>query len=406
MKILGIISEYNPFHLGHSYHLKKSKEILSPDGVIAIMSGSIMQRGEFSLLNKWQRTHLALQSGIDLVCELPFVYAGQSAENFASGAVSLLNNCGICNYLSFGSEHGDISPLNHLASYLADEPLDFKLCLKTFLDSGHSFAKARELTIQTLLGQQYSKLLNQPNNILAIEYLKALHRKKSNIRPITIKRKGAGYHSLENSTHVSATFIRKQLIENAQFNKAFNLDEKLPYPTKQIVKAMQTYNLQGDQNYLSALRFLILGQNIDKLKEIPYVSEGLEHRIRDATKTAKSLEELVDRIVSKRIPRTRVKRILANCIVSINHSQLEKLAGSKPYLRILGFNQTGQRIIKAIKDQDKIILINNARKSQNQLSEKQKKMLAYDIRATDLHNLFYENTYCYHRDLFQDPIRI
>lgn len=412
MKILGIVSEYNPFHLGHSYHLEQSKRILSPDGIIAIMSGSIMQRGEFALLNKWERTHLALISGIDLVCELPVVFAAQSAETFASGAIQILTDSGVCNYLSFGSEYGEIDSLNHLACYLADEPVAFQLKLKTFLNLGYSFAKARELTIQALLGENTAKLLSQPNNILAIEYLKALRRQKSDIIPITIKRKGAGYHSLEESTHLSATFIRKQLIQDSFFRNNQNvppiewdiqsLEEKLPYPTAQIHQAMGNYNILGDQNYLNALRFSILGKSIQKLKGIPYVSEGLEHKIRDSIKTAQTLNELIDGIVSKRIPRTRVQRILANEIINMDRSPLIK----SPYLRILGFNQTGQTMIKAIKDKGNILLINNARKSQYQLNSEQEQMLDYDIRASDLHNLFYEKKYCYHRDFFQNPIRI
>lgn len=409
MKILGIVSEYNPFHLGHFYHLKESKEILSPDGVMALMSGSIMQRGEFALLNKWERAHLALESGIDLVCELPFVYAAQSAENFASGSIDLLNESGICNYLSFGSEYGQIDNLNHLAIYLADEPIQFKLKLKNFLNLGHSFAKARELAIQSLLGERYSKLLNEPNNILAIEYLKALVRKKSLIKPITIKRKGSGYHSLEESSHLSASFIRKVLVQesflkdagNKKTSELLSLDDKLPYPIEKILNSMENYNPQGDQNYLNALRFYILGDNLEALRKIPYVSEGLEHKIRDSIKTARTINELIDNIVSKRIPRTRVKRILANCIVSMQKSNFDRCT----YLRILGFNQTGQAMIKAIKEQGKLTLINNTRKSLNQLNRKQKRILDYDIRASDLHNLFYEKKYLYHRDLFQDPIR-
>ncbi len=413
MKILAIVSEYNPFHLGHAYHLKQSREILAPDGVMAIMSGSMMQRGEFALLNKWERTHLALKSGVDLVCELPFVYAAQSAETFASGAIDLINRSGICSYLSFGSEHGEITHLNELASYLADENSSFKETLKKNLTLGHSFAKSRQLTIQSLLGEDYAKLLKQPNNILAIEYLKALHRQKSDITPITVSRTGAGYHSLEDSSHLSASFIRKQLIENNHLTTTNHksvanpkiekiLSQKLPYPPTELLKAMENYNPLGDQNYLNALRFSILGQSVSQLRKLPYVSEGLEHKIRDTCKTAPTLTGLIDGIVSKRIPRTRVQRILANCIVS-----LKALDPKQPsYLRILGFNQKGQAMIRAIKDEGRIYLINNARKSHHHLSNHQKTMLSYDIRATDLHNLFYEKHYSYHRDFWQDPIRI
>src|SRR5665647_1509914 len=174
MKILGIITEYNPFHKGHAWQLETTKKICEADGVMTLMSGSITQRGDFAIINKWERTQLALASGVDLVCELPFGYACQSAEAFARGGVKILNATGVCDFLSFGSELGELEPLKSLAEILAKEPPEFKRLLTVALGTGVSFPKAREQAIQSLLGQKASTLLATPNNILAIEYLKAL----------------------------------------------------------------------------------------------------------------------------------------------------------------------------------------------------------------------------------------
>ena len=327
MKILGIITEYNPFHKGHAWQLETTKKICEADGVMILMSGSITQRGDFAIINKWERTQLALASGVDLVCELPFGYACQSAEAFARGGVKILNATGVCDFLSFGSELGELEPLKSLATILAKEPPEFKRLLTIALGTGVSFPKAREQAIRSLLGQKASTLLATPNNILAIEYLKALIVANSTITPITVKRQGAGYHSLDSKDYLSATGIRKILLESLKnnhldSNSKLTLEDNLPYSIEALLTSMENVHSQGDERFLNALRVVILSRDVIHLKNTPYVTEGLEHKIRDALKTEKNLDALVDAIISKRIPKTRVRRILCNRILELDKNVL------------------------------------------------------------------------------------
>jgi len=413
LKILGIISEYNPFHKGHAFHLETTKKVCEANAVMTLMSGSITQRGDFAIINKWKRTQLALASGVDLVCELPFGYACQSAEAFAFGGVKILNATGVCDFLSFGSELGKLAPLQSLAKFLVTEPPEFKNLLMIALGTGVSFPKAREQAIHALLGPEMSSLLASPNNILAIEYLKALIVSESSITPITVKRQGAGYHSLDTEDCLSATGIRKILLESLETNhfdsnSKLTLENNLPYSIEALLAAMQNVSSHGDQDFLNALRVLILSRDVMHLKNTPYVTEGLEHKIRDALKTEKTLDSLVAAIISKRIPKTRVQRILCNRILELNKKTLLSFhhPSFTPYLRVLGFNSKGQAILRQIKKQGKIPILTNMSRGERLLSPAQKELLYYDIRSTDLHNLFYEKDYLYHRDYTISPIRI
>ncbi|MBC3796545.1 nucleotidyltransferase [Acetobacterium tundrae] len=413
MKILGVIAEYNPFHKGHAWQINESQKRSQCDAVMALMSGSITQRGDFAILNKWERTQLALSAGVDLVCELPVAYACQSAEAFASGGIKILNATRVCDVLSFGSEGGALDPLNNLAKFLVAEPPVFKSVLKEALSAGVSFPKARMIAIDHLLGNEASTLLRMPNNILAIEYLKSLYKTHSSISPMTVPRQGCGYHSLAASEYLSASGIRNilkdALTKTGSEKTAFNaLSRSLPYPVEKLFFPLkQNYHRHGDERFLNALRLQILAQDVYHLKSTPYVSEGLEHKIRDAVKTAETLDELVNAIISKRIPKTRVLRILSNRVLELNKQTLDTLQADAffPYLRVLGFNKTGQAILKKIKDRSDLPILTNLKKSESCLNADQRKMLTYDCRATDLHNLFYENNYCYHRDYTQSPIR-
>jgi predicted nucleotidyltransferase len=412
MKILGIIAEYNPFHMGHAWQIESSKKQTQCDGVMVLMSGSLTQRGDFAILNKWERARLALSAGVDLVCELPFGYACQSAEAFAHGGIKIFNATGVVDVLSFGSEFGHIQPLTSLAETLVHEPVEFKTFLKQELSSGVSFPKARELAIRSYLGHEAGNLLKTPNNILALEYLKALHKTQSDIDALTVKRQGAAYHSLLPSKYLSATGIRnilKDALAHPESAAAIlkALDNKLPYSTDDlIVPFKKNYNPRGDDYFLNALRLQILSNDVKHLKNTPYVSEGLEHKIRDALKIATSLDECVNGIISKRIPQTRVRRILSNRLLELDKETLKHFQSESfvPYLRVLGFNDKGQAILKAIKDQGQLPILTSLKKSRFLLTPTQNKMLYYDCRATDFHNQFYETKYCYHRDYLQSPV--
>ena len=180
-KILGIISEYNPFHLGHLYHLEKSKEIVNPDYTVAIMSGNFVQRGDSAIIDKWSRTEMALNNGIDLVIELPLVYSISSAENFAMGAIKIIDSLNMDTTISFGSENGNISVLNDVAKVLVNEPPEYLSILNHNLSLGESFPKAREHAVLMYLNdiRKYANVLSESNNILGIEYLKAIQKQKA-----------------------------------------------------------------------------------------------------------------------------------------------------------------------------------------------------------------------------------
>ena len=195
MKITGIITEYNPFHNGHLYHLNTAKKVTNCHGIVCIMSGNFVQRGEPAIIDKWKRTEMALLNGVDLVIELPTFYAVSSAEFFAKGAVDILNNIGVVDNIFFGSECGDINLLYKIAEVLTKEPKEFKLKIKENLKSGVTYAKAREKTLIDILdNEDLNEILSNSNNILGIEYIKAIIKSNSSITPLTMKREGSKYN--------------------------------------------------------------------------------------------------------------------------------------------------------------------------------------------------------------------
>ena len=216
-KVLGIIAEYNPFHNGHLYHINESKKAVNADYTIAIMSGNFVQRGDTSLVDKWSKAEMALKNGIDLVIELPLLYSISSAENFAEGSIKILNSLNLVDYLSFGSELCDVNILNEFANVLYYELKEFVSILNHELSKGFSFPKARENALLMYLNdiRKYANILSSPNNILAIEYLKALKKYKSSIVPVSIYRKKVDYNSTEIvDNFASATAIRKIAMTN------------------------------------------------------------------------------------------------------------------------------------------------------------------------------------------------
>lgn len=224
MKVVGLITEYNPFHLGHKHHLDMSKNITKADYSIAIVSGSFVQRGEPSLVDKWTKAKIAIDNGVNLVLELPFIFSTQSAELFAYGSIALLNKLNIVDYVVFGSESNNLNFLNKIASILIEEPLCYKNSLKHYIDLGNSFPVSRSNALEDYFlkykikdkdSQSINNTLKMSNNILAIEYLKALKNLNSKIKPITIQRIGSNYKdSLLNQDIASATSIRQTILNN------------------------------------------------------------------------------------------------------------------------------------------------------------------------------------------------
>ena len=231
--ILAVISEYNPFHNGHVKHLAYSKQLTKAEFSIAIISGNFVQRGEPSIVDKWTKAEMALKAGFDIVIELPTLYAISSAENFAEGAIKILNSLGIVDFLSFGSELGEISPLNDLANILYKEPKELSLLINQHVKTGVSFPRAREMALMQYFSghPKYKQALTNPNNILGIEYLKALKKYKSPIKPITIKREYSDHNSITIKKGIASSSTIRMMLQ-----KKKNIHTVVPFETYELLE--------------------------------------------------------------------------------------------------------------------------------------------------------------------------
>ena len=389
--ILGIISEYNPFHNGHLLHLQNSKKLTHTDFTIAVMSGNFVQRGDTSIVDKWTKTEMALKAGVDLVIELPTLYAISSAENFAEGAIKILNGLGVVDYVSFGSEIGEISPLNDVAQVLYKEPKEFSALIANQLRSGLSYPKARELAIQMYFGssQKYTDILQNPNNILGIEYLKALKKHKSPIRPITLKRKYSDYNSADVKSGIaSATAIRTML----QNNK--NVHYVVPYETYELLedKKKSGQIIPSLSIFSKEIMYSLRKMTLSEIASLPDVSEGLENKIKTAVNTSNNLEELISKIKSKRYTQSRIQRILLYALLNISEKDMNMSRKQMPYIRVLGFNKHGKKIISAIANHNpKLQIIVSVKKFMENNSDRHlHTMMSKDIFATNVYTLGYE----------------
>lgn len=390
--VLGIVSEYNPFHNGHILHLKKSLELTKADFTVAIMSGNFTQRGDTSIVDKWAKTEMALKQGIDLVIELPTIYAISSAENFASGAIKILNSLGIIDYLSFGSEIGEIKPLDDVATILAKEPRDFSEILKRQLRSGLSYPKAREIAMQMYFGSSpiYTEALQNPNNILGVEYLKALKRSKSNITPITIKRNYNNYNSKDVKNGIaSATAIRTMILQGK------NIHTVVPYETYDVIERLSNEGkiVASIKKFEKEIIYNLRKMTITEIANLPDVTEGLENKIKQAALSTNNLETLIEKIKSKRFTQTRIQRILLYSLLNITKKDMLTSQKITPYVRVLGFNKHGKRIISAIAENNpKIKIVVSVKKFLDDNRDMNlQNMMMKDILATNVYTLGFKN---------------
>lgn len=402
MKTLGIIAEYNPFHNGHLYHLQQSIEMSGADTVVCVMSGNFIQRGEPAIVNKWARTEMALSSGVDLVLELPSVYACASAEYFAFGAVKILDSLGIVDNLCFGSEHGSLEELLKIATILSNESENFKTDLKIHLDSGISFAAARQAALRNNLNTNNNpltaleSLMNSANNILGIEYLKALIKLKSNITPLTIQRKSNNYNSEELTGSISsATSIRKAIAQDLDNPLLQSVAATMPKTAFSIL--LDEFKKGKGPIYLEAFEKIIISEirrkDTSVLSQIAGVCEGFENRLRKAANSSGSYSELLASLATKRYPLTRIQRNIINILSGLTQVQLDMFQkhGGPQYVKVLGFNDKGRNVLARMKETCTLPVImkaSNYKKSCNPLLTQ---MLYLDNLLTDLYVLAYEN---------------
>ena len=387
-KILAIISEYNPFHNGHLYHLQKSKKLLNPVFSICIMSGNFCERGEPSIIDKWSKAEVALKCGFDLVIELPTVYSISSAENFAEGSIKLLDAFDDVT-LSFGSECGDLDTLNNIANVLFDEPKEYSTILSHELSKGLSFPKARENALLLYLNdvRKYSNILSNPNNILGIEYLKAIKKLKSKVIPFTVKRIDEGYNSLKTKDRLASATAIRNLIKN-------NEDVKKLMPTASFKILSENISHGKILNDISVFEkeiiYTLRRMSIEEISNLQDVTEGLENSIKHAANTCNNLEDLINLIKSKRYTRSRIQRILLYSILNITKKDIQNSYKVKPYIRILGASSHGKYLLSRLST-PKYPLVTSVKKFMDTTNNKiLKNMMEKDILASNIYTLGYE----------------
>ncbi len=404
MKVCAIIAEYNPFHNGHMYHINKSKEMSSADGIIVIMSGNFVQRGGPALIDKWKRSKSAVLNGADLVIELPYVYASQTAEIFAKGAVQILDSTNAIDYLSFGSESENLSELKKIAEILSEEPEEYSELLKNGLKKGLNYPAARELAVEKYLGTEIPEL-SEPNNILGIEYLKALYELNSSIEPVNIVRYKSSHNSPKLISDISsATSIRKILLENMSPDRGINeLLNTVPDSTSSELIAF--LDEHGCFNSFDKLFRFILYQLIfdsmesDSLKKMNIfdLDNDLFNRIINSINKnygkINNIEELMEKIKSKNYTLTRIRRVLSNIAMKLKSEDVYLFKNHRPnYVRVLASNKKGFDIISKIKKNSDLNIILKFSDIKTMENSTDRKMLEYEVLSTNLYNLLLDNT--------------
>lgn len=394
MKIVGLITEYNPFHLGHKYHLDQSMIKTKSTHSIAVMSSSFVQRGEPALVDKWTRAKMAIDSGVDLVIELPFVFSVQSAELFAYGAIKILDSLNIVDCISFGSENGDLEYLRKAANILVNEPMVFKNKLKENLSKGMPFSASRSLALDYYSKSldpkdiyDYANMLKESNNILGIEYLKALIRLNSPILPYTIGRVGNKYKDAEITTRMgSATGIRNRLLNDShEIVKDYVPEVAFEY-------LMDFYQRYGKFNQLSnydeILQYLFRIKGPKDLQDFMDMEIGLENRILRMALKNFDLNDLVKDVSTKRYPATRIKRILIHLLMNLKKNDIERIYDLPlEYIRVLATNKKGMEILQKISADSDVLIITKYSNYKKLRNENINLFLDFEEKATDLYFL-------------------
>ena len=417
MKVTGIIAEYNPFHKGHKYQIDYCKKKLNSDYVIVAMSGDYVQRGTPALLPKHVRAEMALRCGADLVLEMPVSVSTASAEAFAMGGVSMLEGLHIVDSLCFGSEYGEVSALMELAEILVEEPEEYRQLLKEFLSNGLSFPSARcqALTeyfrnphnftgddfdgVLTPLLNQIVQILNSPNNILGIEYCKALLRLKSNIKPVTLKRQGMGYHETlaetdgsdrfsctDGNTFASASAIRELLKATLTPETISRIASQVPDEISLLLASSLQRNEFPTEDALDPLlSYCILKENADSFCSYLDVSRDLAERIMNRSNELNGFLQAASFLKTKELTQSRIQRALLHIILGIR-----EVPATVPYARVLGFRRESSTLLKEIKDSSSIPLITKLADANSLLDESGRSFLYETVFSSNL----YEKLLC------------
>ena len=383
MKVVGIVAEYNPFHKGHAYHIKKAKELTGCDYCIVVMSGNYTQRGVPAMIDKHSRAQMALLNGADMVFELPVRFATSSAEGFATSAITLLNATGIVTDLCFGSECGDVEKLTKIAKVLLEEPEEYKEVLKRELKNGHSYPVARNMALQGLDCWDFDslKILSMPNNILGIEYIKALLKTGSKMNPATVKRQGSNYNDCSLSElYSSALAIRSSIASTENLE---NIYSDVPENVYAIMKERQNISFPiVPDDFSEMLHYKLLSEKENGFTQYIDVSPDLSDRIVKNVYQYKNYESFCDLLKTKNMTYTRISRCLLHILLDLK----TKDSVVPSYLRILGLNTGAGDLSKSLKENCSLPIISKLADAKKQLSEEAFELLKEDVFSSNLYD--------------------
>lgn len=375
MKICACIAEYNPFHLGHLKHIEYIKNTLGAEKLIVIMSGNFTQRGEIAVLNKFTRAKEAVIAGADMVIELPTVFATGNAEVFAKGAVSIINSLGVVDGLCFGVESGNREEYIELAKFMNDESKDFKRALKEQLDSGVSLAKAKYAALKQTNSGCNAELMSSPNNILGLEYTKALLKLNSKIEIFPMFRDGDHNDKTLKSKITSATSIREALKQG----KKRKIKKNIP---SFVYKDLKAYPFGFETLALAS----VMTSSTEELKKIADCTEGLENRIKAFSKDNHTLDALLEKVCTKRYTETRIRRILTANMLGITKSLVDDCLTDKTYAKILAVNSESKDLISLISNKSSLPVLTRKSDVAN-LKKTALKCFEKDVLSNDLYSL-------------------
>lgn len=398
MNIVGVIAEYNPLHGGHLYHLNQIKTHLNPDGIVCVMSGNFVQRGEPAIFDKWARAEMALNAGADLVIELPVCFATATAEIFAESAVRLLYKTGIVNTLSFGMENYHEKEFFALGELLAQEPVLLKEMIKNNLKQGVSFPLARQKAIEEYLLSKscnydiktIAHMLKMPNSILALEYLKAIIRTKAGFSVFPVLRKGAGYHDQNLTGYYSSASAIRKAFRHYDSQSLSVIEKNIPDFCFRIIR--KEMDIGRGPVFLKDFETMILcilrRMTKKDLTAFFDIGEGLENRLINAAKNSANIEQLILRTKTRRYPETRINRILIHVLLNIKK---DIVSSRDPlYFRVLGFTSKGSYILRQIKARSSNPVITRA-SDYKDLESRAKQMFEIDLLSSDIYALAFKN---------------
>lgn len=399
MKVTGIIAEYDPFHNGHSYHIKKAREMTGADAIVVVMSGHFTQRGMPAFFRRDARVRMAVDGGADLVIELPYIYACNSSHEFARGAAGILNGIGCVDALVFGAETDDMDTLGKAARAAAGTDDRSSAYIKEEMKNGVSYPEALTRSVEKIYGAQTAAVLREPNNLLGIEYMKALRELGSGIKPFIVGRRSAAHGESLEMLHerkqeqriASGTAVRKAVYAGG----ARAAEMLVPDTSFSIISGYERssgfsfteYRDKIKKNMFELLKYKIITSDESELAEVYGVAEGLENRLKSCISGAEDIDGLIDSVKSKRYTRARISRTLMHLLINLRTTDFETLRETY-CARVLGFSPTGGKLLRLMSESSAIPVFSNLSRLDKR-SPEAARVLRYDMRASDVYALLY-----------------